>query len=154
MAELSVYQNYSLGFQVKYPQLWSKQNRNDFFTEGILFLSPLENNADRFPESVSILVENLSQDTSLAEYTKQSVAEIKQLSVLNVREAWSATLGGHPARQIVYSGSENGTSVQRMQTWTIKNNRAYVVTYTAQPESYNSYLPTVEEIMKSLKLVD
>ena len=154
VAELSVYQNPSLGFQVKYPQVWSKQNRNDFFTEGILFLSPLENNADRFQENVSILVENLSQDTSLAEYTKQSVAEIKQLSVLNVRQAWSATLGGHPARQIVYSGSENGTSVQRMQTWTIKNNRAYVVTYTALPESYNSYLPTVEEIMKSLKLVD
>lgn len=153
-AELSVYQNSSLGFQVKYPQVWSKQNRNDFFTEGILFLSPLKNNTDRFQESVSILVENPPQDTSLAEYTEQSVAEIKQLSVLNVREAWSASLGGHPARQIVYSGSVNGTSVQRMQTWAIKNNRAYVVTYTALPETYNSYLPTVEKMMKSLKLVN
>ena len=152
--KLSAYQNSSLGFQVNYPQAWLTQNRDDFFAEGILFLSPLENNADRFQERVSILVENLTEEMSLGEYTKQSVAEIKRLSTPNTSEAQLANLDNNPARQIVYSSEENGTSVQRMQTWTIKNNRAYIITYTALPESYENYLPRVEEMMKSLELTD
>jgi eukaryotic-like serine/threonine-protein kinase len=150
---LSLYENYSLGFRVDYPQDWSKQNRDDFLATGAVFFSPLENDADRFKEQISVLVENLPQDIPLSEYTKVSLSEIKQLSDPNIGEAQVVAMGANEGRQIIYQGEENGISVQRMQTWSVKGNRAYVITYTALPESFNDYLPTVEKMIQSFETI-
>jgi eukaryotic-like serine/threonine-protein kinase len=151
---LSLYENYSLGFRVDYPQNWSKQNRDDFLATGAVFFSPLENNADQFKEQVSVLVENLSKDLPLSEYTKLSLSEIKQLSDPNIGEAQVVTMGANEGRQIIYQGEENGSPVQRMQTWSVNGNRAYVITYTALPESFNDYLPTVEKMIESFETTE
>ena len=152
--ELSVYENYSQGFRVDYPDVWSKLNRDDFFTTGVVFLSPLENDADLFKERVSVMVENVAEDISLTEYTKQALAEIKQLSDPNIGEAQVTNLAQEPARQIIYNGEENGNAVRRMQTWSVKNSQAYVITYTATAASYNSHLPIVEKMLKSFEIIE
>lgn len=149
---LSLYENQNFGFRVDYPQSWSKRNRDDFLARGAVFFSPLESDADQFKEQVSVLVEDLSRDLSLSEYTKQSLAEIKQLSDPNIGAAQVVAMGAHEGRQIIYQGEENGNPVQRMQTWSVNGNRAYVITYTALPDSFNDYLPTVEEMIKSFEI--
>ena len=118
------------------------------------FFSPLENDSDPFKERVSILVENLAEDSSLEQYTEQSLAEIKRLSDPNIGEAQNINLGTEEGRQIIYSGEENSSPVQRMQTWTVKDNQAYVVTYTAKPESYDKYLPSVEKMIESFAITE
>lgn len=150
--ELSLYENDNLGFRVDYPQSWSKQNRDDFLARGAVFFSPLENDADQFKEQVSVLVDDLPRDLSLSEYTKQSLVEIKQLSDPNIGAAQVVAMGANEGRQIIYQGEENGNRVQRMQTWLVNGNRAYVITYTALPESFNDYLPTVEKIIESFEI--
>ena len=151
---LSLYENPNHGFKVDYPEVWSKQNRDDFFATGVTFFSPLEGEADDFKEEISILIENLPSGVSLKEYTEDSIAEVKKLSDPNVGEAEAANLGKNEARQIIYKGEVNGSTVQRMQTWSVENNRAYILTYTAKPDSYNTYLPTVEKIMKSFETIE
>ncbi|MEL7007993.1 MAG: protein kinase [Cyanobacteria bacterium J06588_4] len=152
--ELSSYENYSQGFRVDYPTSWSKQNRDDFFATGVVFFSPLANDSDRFKERVSVLVENLPRDIPLAEYTQQSLDEIKQLSDPSIGAAQKIVLGTDEGRQIVYQGEENGSHVQRMQSWSVNGNRAYILTYTAKPEDYESYLPTVERMIESFATVE
>ncbi|MEL6927180.1 MAG: serine/threonine-protein kinase [Cyanobacteria bacterium J06600_6] len=152
--ELSAYENQNQGFRVDYPQKWSKQNRDDFFATGVIFFSPLVNEADRFKEKVSVLVETLPSDLSLSAYTEQSLAEIRQLSDPDIQQAQEVRLGKDEARQIVYRGEENGRSVQRMQVWSLNGNRAYVVTYTALPEDYDRYLPTVEKMIDSFNTIN
>ena len=149
--QLSLYENINQGFKVDYPQTWSKQNRDDFFATGVVFFSPLSNDADRFKERVSVLIENLSDDLSLAQYTAQSIAEIKKLSDPNVGEPQIISLGANEGRQVVYDSKENGKPVQRMQTWSVKNSQAYVITYTAKPDSYDAYLPIVEKMIESFE---
>ncbi|MEO1671525.1 MAG: protein kinase [Cyanobacteria bacterium J06631_2] len=151
--ELSSYENYSQGFRVDYPSGWSKQNRDDFFATGVVFFSPLANDSDQFKERVSVLVENLPGDLPLAEYTQQSLDEIKQLSDPNIGEAKTITLGDDEGRQIAYQGEENGSPVKRVQTWSVNGDRAYVVTYTAKPEDYENYLPTVERMIESFETI-
>ncbi len=146
---LSLYESTDHGFKVGYPELWSKQNRDDFFATGVTFFSPLEDDLDRFKERVSILVEDLPRDVSLDRYTEESIAEVKKLSDPNVGEAEIVNLGTSEGRQITYVGEVDGNTVQRMQTWSVKDNRAYIVTYTARPDSYSSYLPTVEKMIGS-----
>ncbi|MBE9045729.1 protein kinase [Pleurocapsales cyanobacterium LEGE 10410] len=151
--QLSSYENSSQGFELNYPEVWSKQKRDDFFTSGTVFLSPLENDSDKFKERVSVLVEDLSGSMSLAQYTAESIAEIKRLSDPNVGEAQTVKLGDRPGQQVIYEGEEHGSSIQRMQTWSVEGDRAYIITYTAQPQSYNKYLPIVERMIESFKIL-
>ena len=148
-----LYENPNHGFRVEYPEAWSKQSRDDFFATGITFFSPLEGDSDDFKEQVSVLVENLPSDVDLERYTEDSIAEVKKLSDPNVAEAKKVNLGKSEGRQIIYAGEVGGNIVQRMQTWSIEDNRAYIVTYTAKPDSYDNYLPTVEKMMESFKTI-
>ena len=151
--ELSSYENYSQGFRVDYPSGWSKQNRDDFFATGVVFFSPLVSDTDQFKERVSVLVENLPGDIPLAEYTQQSLDEIMQLSDPDIGAAQTITLGDDEGRQIAYQGEENGSPVKRIQSWSVNGDRAYVVTYTARPEDYESYLPMVEKMIESFETI-
>ncbi|MGL5793388.1 MAG: protein kinase domain-containing protein, partial [Waterburya sp.] len=99
--KLSLYKDPSQGFKVGYPELWSKENRDDFFATGVIFFSPLENAQDTFKEQVSILVEVIPQNMSLAKYTEESIAEIKRLSDPNVSTAQTINLGKQEARQVI-----------------------------------------------------
>ncbi|MCC0176211.1 serine/threonine protein kinase [Waterburya agarophytonicola K14] len=150
---LSLYENASEGFRVDYPEAWSKQNRDDFFATGVVFFSPLEDESDQFKERVSVLVENLSEEVSLDGYTERSITEIKKLSDPYVGEAKFVNFGEDEGRQVVYTGEENGNTVQKMQTWSVKEDKAYVITYTARIDSYNSYLPTVEKMIESFETI-
>ena len=152
--ELAQYENADQGFRVDYPEEWSRQNRDDFFATGVVFFSPLTDKDDRFKERVSVLVENLSERMTLEEYTQQSLAEIKQLSDPNLKSAQQITLGTNAGRQVIYAGEENGAAVRRMQTWTVIKNRAYIITYTARPEDYEQYLPSVEQIIASFTTIE
>ncbi|MEM7757168.1 MAG: protein kinase [Cyanobacteria bacterium P01_A01_bin.40] len=153
-SELLLYENSNQGFRINYPDVWSQQNRDDFFATGVIFFSPLEDDSDLFKERVSILVEDLPENTSLSEYTEQSLAEIKKLSDPNVGAAKTINLGQGFGRRIVYSGEENGSTVRRMQIWSVQDNQAYIITYTARPESYETYLPIVEKMIESFVIVD
>ncbi|MGD1921479.1 MAG: hypothetical protein ACFCAD_22870 [Pleurocapsa sp.] len=51
-------------------------------------------------------------------------------------------------------GDVNGNTVQRMQAWSIKDNRAYILTYTAKLDSYNNYLPSVEKMIESFETIE
>jgi eukaryotic-like serine/threonine-protein kinase len=153
-ANLALYENADYGFKVDYPEAWSQQNRDDFFATGVTFFAPLENNSDQFKERVSVFVENLSDDISLAQYTEESIAEVKKLSDPNVEEAKAINLGENQGRQIIYTGEENGSSVQKMQVWSVQNERVYIVTYTALPDSYNNYLPTIEKMIESFETIN
>ena len=151
--DFTSYENTDHGFKLDYPEVWSSQNRDDFFATGVTFFSPLEAESDNFKERVSVLVENLPSDVSLDQYTEDSIAEIKKLSDPNAGEAETVNFGAETGRQIVYVGEVNGNMVQRMQTWTITNNRAYILTYTAQPENYDDYLPTIEKMIDSFETI-
>ncbi|MEM8720085.1 MAG: protein kinase [Cyanobacteria bacterium P01_G01_bin.39] len=151
--ELSLYENSGQGFKIGYPDDWSQQNRDDFFATGVVFFSPLENDSDQFKERVSILVEDLGE-ISLEQYTEESLAEIERLSDPNVGEAQTITIGQESGRKIVYEGSENGSAVRRMQAWSVKDKQAYVLTYTARPESYDTYFPTVERMIESFEMIN
>lgn len=147
------YINQDYGVKINYPKTWQVETRDDFLISGFIFLAPLENSQDIFQENISIFVENLVSDTSLNEYTSESIAEIKQLSDPNVTNAKQTVLGSYEGRSVIYQGKEQNIAVKRMQIWTVVESRAYTVTYTAQPKDYEKYLPIVQQITNSFNLL-
>ena len=47
-------------------------------------------------------------------------------------------ISGLPGYQITYLITDNQTDIKQTQAWTFKDNKWYVITYSAQPSAYYS----------------
>ena len=151
--QYAYYENQYYGIKVTYPETWQTEKRDDFLISGIIFISPLEHSQDVFQEKVSVFVENLVSDTSLRKYTAESIAEIKRFSDPNITNVKSTVLGDYEARSVIYQGEDGGLKVKKMQIWTVIDNKAYTITYTAQRDRFKNYLPIVRQIITSFDLL-
>ena len=53
-------------------------------------------------------------------------------------------ISGLPGYQITYLVTDNQTDIKQTQAWTFKDNKWYVITYSAQPSAqYNSARPLI-----------
>jgi serine/threonine-protein kinase len=55
----------------------------------------------------------------------------------------------------VFSAIDN-EEVERkaMQVWTVISNKAFLITYKADPYKFSSYLPTIERMIDSFKVIE
>ena len=117
----------------------------------VVFRSPKKNSADSFQEEMTVSIEPLEKPMSLDEYNKQSVNQIKTADV-KILEETSKTLANNPGHVVIFDAKDGETNTKKMQTWTLMNNKAYVLTYTAEKTEYSEYIKTAETMMKSLEL--
>jgi serine/threonine-protein kinase len=74
---------------------------------------------------------------------------------LNVLESTSTTIAGKPAHKIVFSAIDNKEVKRKaMQVWTVIGNKAILITYKAEPDKFSSYLPTIERMIDSFKVIE
>ncbi len=150
--QLTSYQDPDYNLQINYPKDWQERQINDFLIPGVRFLSPLDNEKDLFQENVSISIESLREESSLQTYTEDSVAEIKRIDPF-VNNPEKTYLGKHESRKITYeSKNRRGLDVTRTQIWTVSEDKAYILTYTAEPEQYTNFIPIVERMIESFKI--
>ena len=153
VADFSTYEQSNLGITIKYPQSWQRQDIDNIFTkEVVTFLSPLQDK-DKFQEKVILSVEDYSG--SLNQSKNDFTKEIKErLSAAKIIQVSSTTLAYKPAFQIIYTGKdeEKDLKLKNWQIWTLQSNKAYIITYTAQQEEYDKFIPAVEEIIKSFEI--
>lgn len=152
---LLTYANSTYGISVKYPQLWTKTETLDPITGSLAtFMSPRANGSDVFQENLRLIVQNLAgRNVTLAEYTKTSINEIKLFSPdAEIVEQSNTKLANEPAHQVVYTGREEGYTLKHLQIWTIKDNKVYIVTYTAEINKYSEYLRTVRKMINSFEI--
>ena len=65
-----------------------------------------------------------------------------------VLESNSTSLAGLPAHEIVITTDV----LKSMQVWTIKDNKAYTVTYVAEAEDFQSDLQVAQSMIKSFQI--
>lgn len=120
-----------------------------------IFLSPHESASDVFRENLNVLVQDISaQPMTLSEYTDMSVDQISQfITDLDILESGETTLAGNPAHKAVYTGKQGVYDFKWMQVWFIKDNKAYVITYTSEIDTYADYLETVQEMIRSFEII-
>ncbi|WP_449420443.1 protein kinase domain-containing protein [Phormidium nigroviride] len=153
--KLLLYQNIENGFRIKYPQEWEKKESQGYFDPNIVtFRSPKKSDADIYPEDIIVTVDDLSlKPMSLDEYTKISIAQIKESNQdTKVLEDGSAMLANTKAHKVIFTTKEEENNVKKMQVWTVKNNRAYTITYTANKDEYSDYLKSAENVINSLEI--
>ncbi|NMG09004.1 serine/threonine-protein kinase [Brasilonema sp. UFV-L1] len=152
--EFSTYENPSYGIKIKYPQSWKMQQIGDPLTGDVVkFWSISTSSSKKMTAEVNINIENLKEPTSLAEYTNSSVNEITQfLTNARILDSYSTKLSNLPAHEVIYSGKEEGFNIKRMAVWTLKNNKVYIITYTAEESQYEKFLKIAHIMINSLEI--
>jgi len=152
------YENLSFGIKILYPANWDKQentsssSNNSTLYDIVTFSPPLKNSSNIIGK-LAIKVDNISdiKPTTLANYSDAIISDLKQ--DFRVTES-NATLAGNPAYKVVYTGLEESVDLQAMLVLAIKGDRVYMISYTAEPEKYSYYLPTVQKMIDSFEILN
>jgi hypothetical protein len=151
------YDNPMFGIKILYPSNWEKQENtssssdNSSIRDVVAFSPPFRNTSDIVGKLI-VQVDNILdiKPITLANYANDTVSDLKQ--DFRVRQS-NATLAGNPAYKIEYTGLEANVDLQAMMVLTIKGDRAYIISYTAEPEKYSYYIPTVQKMIDSFEIL-
>ena len=147
------------------------------------FISPLEGSSDKYQEALSISVHNLhpknigeffglfdkptSQKISLHGFVLSHITSlITKLPSFDLIKSESGhdeiTLAdgslGHKivytyARQGQIGGSNSNTHFKVMEVLTVKHDRGYIISYSSDPDKYYTYLPTIQKMINSFRIM-
>jgi eukaryotic-like serine/threonine-protein kinase len=160
---VATYENQTYNIKIDYPDNWLKNDIGDKTTGELVRLSspPSSSNPNPNPNndsSVELILEiqNFDKPVTLDELTSLRVNDITQFFTdAKIHESQAIKLKNLPdvsAHEVIYSGKDDKVDVKRKAVWLVKNNKAYIVTYSAPERNYNTHLTTADAIINSLKL--
>ena len=151
---LEIYNNTVYGISIKYPQQWQKAVTPDRITGNLVkFMSPEEGKADNYPENLNLIVQDLpGTSRELEQFTKFYLDVVKSSPDAKIIQEGKTQLASRPAYQVIYTLKEDKIDIKRLQVWTVKDNRAYVITYTADIAKYSEYFSTVQTMINSFQI--
>ena len=151
--EFLTYNDPRHGFNIQYSPDWK-------FTElkephvYVIFTSPSEDISEDFYENVLVLTEKQLIPITLDDYTEISIAQIGGTN-FEILESSKTTLAGLPAHKIIFTGIDSSdTEFKQISMWTIKDDMAYIVAYTATTDTYDSFLPTAQKMTDSFEIYE
>jgi eukaryotic-like serine/threonine-protein kinase len=153
------YENQENKFKMKYPDKWDKQEESNAISKEVVqFISPKEGDADKFQERVVVTVEPSGDRTlnrTLDEHTKLSKQEILKLDKnAKINQEGVFTVAGKNGYKIVYTTKSGSQELKKSEFLTLKNGKAYSLTYEAEAAKYDNFWPVVEKSIKSLEIQD
>jgi eukaryotic-like serine/threonine-protein kinase len=153
-----VYSNPNHGIRIDYPANW-KLDEHPYTDKFIALLtSTLKNSSDVAPATFTASVETLKKNISLDNYTNANLAKAKQsLPHFQLIDSNATILAGIPAHKIVYTFVSPDPAIQipfkSMNIWTIKQGKAYNISYTQTRSQYNKYLGVIEHMINSFSII-
>ena len=146
------YHDSTLGIKIEYPAGWIQElHRGSLVT----FLASLESDSNTYPAGLGIKVQNLaSKNISLNEITKVQIKNLTQNHPdFKLIESTGSMLAGNLAHKIVFNATDNKEHERKaMQIWTLKGDKAYLITYKAEPGKYSKYLPIIQKMLDSFQI--
>jgi serine/threonine-protein kinase len=160
---LVTYENDVHGIKILYPAGWQKTEQLSENRFWVNFMSPFNNNnASAFPAAVSVSVEGLKQNISTnatTQYVTGVLDSVKRsLPDFQIIESNpKSSIAGDSAYKIVYTFLSQDPAVQAhfqsMNIWTVKDKKAYSISYTELKPLYATYLPIVQKMIDSLEIM-
>jgi eukaryotic-like serine/threonine-protein kinase len=158
------FENSTYGIKMLYPSNWNKeQNISDGgsisnsskLSDIVRFSPPFENNnSDKSAENFDIKVDNISdvRPITLAKYTNDTIEDLgKDFKIISLDKNTTMS-GGNPAYKLEYTGVEQDVNLNALMVFTMKGDKAYIITYTAEPSRYSSDLPVVQKMVNSIEI--
>lgn len=149
-----VYENTTYGFGMSYPEGWTaKEAGQNSMGMVVGFLAPGDD-IDNPINYVTVQIESLpsSQKITLDQYAtavtsnlKSSYKDFRLLTEENI------TISNMPGRELLYTMDNGGTPYEILLQYTIKDGKAYLLTYYAQEDRYVQLEDGARELMESFE---
>jgi serine/threonine-protein kinase len=120
---------------------------------GLIFLLLTEksDSEDNFAENINLIKQDLDKlNLNLDKYVEITEKQITEKGKLI--ESKRLKKYGLEYQRLVYEAFLNNFDLKFLQYDFVKNNKAYILTFSAKKEEFDKYLKSMEEIMKSFKL--
>ena len=151
-AEQVSYENKKTGLKFSYPANWVADEKVPGIA--VAFGAPKDKANLDLVENVTVIIQDLTPERSTLErYTKAYEKELKSEPSAKVVESTKTTLAGLPAHMIVCVGKQGTFDIRFMQVWTVKDGKAYLLTYGAPKSTYENFLAEAESIISSLRFI-
>jgi eukaryotic-like serine/threonine-protein kinase len=138
------YDNPTFGVRIQYPSDWGRLDLSFMQDSADIDFYPLADTS--LAKNVKIQVNNLpSQNMTLEEYTNSQINPLEE----KLLKSNTTTLAGMPGYEIVFTSLQG---LKTMQVWTIKNDKAYIITYVAQEEDYEKELQVAQKMIDSFEI--
>jgi len=137
----------SRGYSIAYPSDWGKPQEQNNGTL-VVFLTPTNNET----ENLNVQVYNLSANSTLATVTGSVKSNAENYDNFTQIEATNTTLAGLPAYKIVLKATVDGDQLKALQTWTVKDGKAYIITYKGAPTNYDTHLSAAQKMIDSFQI--
>lgn len=140
-------------YTIQYPGNFDINTSGQMGTRFILFSKPTSPE-DPFLENINLIIQDLSgQSMNLDEYVKLSENQIKTfITNGNIIESTRITSANSEFQKFIYTGIQGQYNLQFEQYYWIENNKAYVLTFTAEIDEIEIYKDVCEKIMNSFRI--
>jgi serine/threonine-protein kinase len=139
-----IYENPTYGIQIQYPSDWGRLDLSFLQDSADIDFYPLSDTS--LAKNVKLQVKNLPfHNMTLKEYTNSQINPTEEILL----ESSTTTLADIPGYKIVFTNIEG---LKTMQVWTIKDDKAYIITYVAQEEDYEKDLQIAQKMIDSFEI--
>ncbi len=145
------YENTQYDFRINYPDSWMKQEN---YLQNTVVVFSIE------PGMTGVL--NCSLSITAADTGSQSIDQIKNSHIENISKFYTnlnisydntTTLAGLPAYKLIFTHVQGTYIIKQMETWTVKNNNLYFLTYMSNEDNYANHLQTIEYMINSFEIL-
>jgi len=149
----NVYTDEEAGFIIKYPTTWLVSEKHS--GTNVLFLAQKQNEADRFRENVSVVVQDLSSNPmGLNKYTDIAIDQMETVLGNEIEPLKSKLtyIDGHAGHRYVFRVPLPNFTLKYHIVWTVYGIKAYQITYTSLEQDYEKHLRIYKSMVKSFKI--
>jgi serine/threonine-protein kinase len=146
------YQNEIYGVYTFYSPDWTAEE--DVMGSVVAFYSPRESDNDVILDNVNIIIEDLTElPASFNEYSEEFLNQIKQfITNANIISTSETTLSGNRAGKFIFTGTQGTMNLKFLQVWAVIENKIYVLTYTADVNTFDKFLPLGKQIINNFRI--
>lgn len=139
------------GYSIQFPLGWEVM-KGAMGTD-VIALAPIKDPDDLFRENINIIYAKLDTPISREEYYTLNMRSLAQLLVdFDLEKSEDVKIDGLDAKKIIFTHTMGVVNAKVLQYLILDGDKAYVMTFTADPLDFDKYLGTFEQIENSFKL--
>jgi PsbP-like protein len=149
--EFLTYENSTLGIKIQYPTGWKLMKVGNLPYLTNIFVSPLENNTDRYRENAFLKINDVSPNLTLNDFTSKITKTLQNRSDFRILDFSSVSLSDNPGYRIIglTRGNQN---INVLDEWTIKDGKVYRVAFYLEEGKSKTYLPIAQRMINSFEI--
>ncbi len=140
-------------FSIKYPADWELDQSGQFGSTFFIF-SPVESAQDQFKENINFMKQDLTgYNLDMDKYVEITEEQLKTLITNGAMiESKRIKTESSEYHQIIYTGDQEIYHLKFVAYMWLQNEKAYVLTFTAEQTTFEKYKETGEAILNSFIL--